>query len=216
MKRLLQILFFLLTWCNLSATTAFSKVALPNYAVFFPKTTNPNLESERKIGVSNFARSGILENSFSQKYVLWESYKLENRARETLRVFVNGAGKSTLQQIDEYVTFATTHGDELKVMLGKFDDGATTGYISRAGNTHAFFDMGNAWDDVLASVGGDLDEMWKINKKFIDNRKYLGNEFFLSHSPVNPTGFYKREIEYLINPISQGGPPPLLVLRGRE
>jgi len=92
MKFLLQILFFLLTWCNLSATPVFSKVALPNYAVSFPKAESHKKESEVKIGVSNFARSGILENSFSQKAVLWESSVLENRAREGNVKVVSGAG----------------------------------------------------------------------------------------------------------------------------
>jgi len=67
MKLFLQIVPFFFTWFNLSATPAFEKTALPSYAVSLPKTTNQNQESELKIGVSNFARSGILENSFSQK-----------------------------------------------------------------------------------------------------------------------------------------------------
>jgi hypothetical protein len=50
--------------------------------------------------------------------------------------------------------------------------------------------------------------MWKINKKFIDNRKALGNDFYLSHDPTNPAYynvFYKMEIDYLTTPVSQGG-----------
>jgi hypothetical protein len=82
MKLLLKILLIFFTWFNLSATPAFSKVALPDYAVSFPKIASQSLESELKIGVSNFARSGISENLFSQKAVLWESSVLENRARE--------------------------------------------------------------------------------------------------------------------------------------
>jgi len=84
----LQILFFLLTWFNLSATPAFAKVALPSFAVSFQNTENPNLKSELKIGVSNFARSSILENSFSQIEVFWERSVIENPARKV----VQGAG----------------------------------------------------------------------------------------------------------------------------
>jgi len=65
MKLLLKISLFLLTYFNLSATPAISKIALPNYAVSYPKTENNKLESGLKIGVDNFARSGVLENSFS-------------------------------------------------------------------------------------------------------------------------------------------------------
>jgi len=104
MKPLLQILFFLLTWFNLSATPAFSKVALPNYAVSFPNTATQKLESEVKIGVSNFARSGILENSFSQKAILWESYVLENRAREGNVNVVTGAVNTSQSYINVTIT----------------------------------------------------------------------------------------------------------------
>lgn len=92
MKPLLQILLFFFTWFNLTATPPFRKVALPNYFVSLPTTENQNQECEIKIGVSNFARCGISENSFSQKDVLWESYVLENRAREAKVKVVQGAG----------------------------------------------------------------------------------------------------------------------------
>lgn len=43
--------------------------------------------------------------------------------------------------------------------------------------------------------------MWKINKKFIDNQKAAGKEFFFSHQPWDfPTKtFRSKEAEYLIN-----------------
>jgi len=91
MKLLFQILFF--TWFNLSATPPFSKVAIPNYEISYSKTGNQNLETEVKIGILNFARSNISENSFYQKAVLWDSYVLENRAREANVRVVQGAGK---------------------------------------------------------------------------------------------------------------------------
>jgi len=92
MRFFIQILFLLFTWFNLSATLALTKVALPSHAVSFPKTENQKLESELKIGVSNFARSGISENSFSQKTIVWASYFLENRARAVNVGVVNTAG----------------------------------------------------------------------------------------------------------------------------
>lgn len=106
MKTLLQILFLFFTWFNLSAAPAFSKIALASYDVSFPKAENQNLESELKIGISNFARSGISKNSFSQKVVWWESFVLENRAREVFRVVVKGAGNWATaigKNIDELV-----------------------------------------------------------------------------------------------------------------
>jgi hypothetical protein len=119
---------------------------------------------------------------------------------------VNGAGKFTLRQIDDYVALATKQGNQSKVMLGKTDAGGVTGYVNRAGNDHAYFKMTDSqWDEALFTVGNDFDEMWKVNKKFIDNRKALGNEFYLSHNPSTADGFYLREINYLTKPINEGG-----------
>ncbi len=61
------------------------------------------------------------------------------------------------------------------------------------------------WDEALSYVGNDFEEMWKVNKKFIDNRKSLGNEFYLSHNPSIADGFYLREINYITKPIIEGG-----------
>jgi hypothetical protein len=92
MKLFLQIFLFIFTWFSSNATPPLPKVGLPNYAFSFSKVENQNHESEVKIGIQNFARSGIQENSFSQKAIFWESCVLENRAREELWGFVNAAG----------------------------------------------------------------------------------------------------------------------------
>jgi len=134
MKLLLQILFSFTIWFNLSATPAFSKVAFPSYAVSFPKADNQNQESDIKIGVCNFARSGISascrtqsENSFSQKAVLWESYVLENRARETDVWGVKGAGKlGLLSKLDNFTN--------LKKWVGSLDEVADASLISKLDN----------------------------------------------------------------------------------
>jgi hypothetical protein len=77
MKFILQILFFFLTWfTNLNATPVFTKVALPSYAVSFSKTENIKEESVIKIGVQNFARSGISENAISEINTSRASYAL--------------------------------------------------------------------------------------------------------------------------------------------
>ena len=108
MKYLLQILFLLFTWFNLSATPAFSKVAIPNYAVSFPKSNNQKIESELKNSVLNFARSNISENSFSQKIVVWESSVLkETRAHAGVKG-VSGAGNFLAKSGNEVKTFLSS------------------------------------------------------------------------------------------------------------
>ncbi len=114
----------------------------------------------------------------------------------------NVVGKFTTKQIDDYVLFATKQSDQSKVMLGLYDNGGTSSYITKAGNNHTYFDMGTAkWAEAENIVAGNLDEMWKINKKFIDDQKALGKEFWFSHDPFSPIEgqFYAREINYLID-----------------
>lgn len=68
--------------------------------------------------------------------------------------------------------------------------------------------MGNKWYDAKALVDDGArfswkEEMWKINKKFIDNQKDLGREFYFSQEPWNfpsfPLTFRFSEVEYLID-----------------
>lgn len=64
MKLIFQILLLFLTWFSntVNATPIFTKVVLPSYEISFSKIKNQKLESEVKIGIENFARSGFTEN----------------------------------------------------------------------------------------------------------------------------------------------------------
>jgi len=95
MRLLLQIFFLFIIWFTntVIATPTCQKVDLSSYKLSFPKADNQNQESEVKIGVSNFARSNILENSLYQKANLQESYVLENRTCEGNVGVVQGAGE---------------------------------------------------------------------------------------------------------------------------
>lgn len=116
------------------------------------------------------------------------------------RVGVRVFRSFTNAQIEEYVAQATQQGNQGKVMLGKYDNGGPTSYIARAGNDHTYFDMGNEmWIEAESIVNGNVDEMWKINKGFIEDQKDLGKEFYLSHDPDLATGFFLKEIGFLID-----------------
>ena len=97
MKLLLKILFLLLTWfTHLNATPVFTKVVLPSYKISFSKTENVKGECVVKIGIQNFARSGISEKSHPINATLRENYVLEeSRARMSGEV-VNNAGNEFL------------------------------------------------------------------------------------------------------------------------
>ena len=136
------------------------------------------------------------------------------RQELTLSMLVSNAGKServfTQQQIDEFLIKATKHNPRGKkqVMLGKYDNGTTSSYISRAGDEYTYFDLGDkGWNEAYQIVQSD-EQMWRINKAFLDQQKELGCEFYFSHNPFDPkirTGFTAREIEYLTRSVEEGG-----------
>ncbi|WKS95939.1 hypothetical protein [Riemerella columbina] len=84
-------------------------------------------------------------------------------------------------------------------MLGKYDGGGETSYIKRAGDDYTYFDLGSdGWDEAYKIVMND-DEMWKINKQFLDEQKSIGCKFYYSHDPYKATGFMLREVDYIKN-----------------
>ena len=88
-----------------------------------------------------------------------------------------------------------THNPESsKVMLGKFEDGGATSYIARAGNEFTYFYL-QEWDAISQIVGKD--NMWLINKAFLNQQIALGKTFYASHSIVNATYSFLREIKHL-------------------
>lgn len=83
-------------------------------------------------------------------------------------------------------------------MLGKYGDGGATAYTNVAKEMDAqYFQLDN-WDELTEQYSDD--EIWKINKKFLDIQTSSGREIYLSHNPNLYRGdpsFYAREIEYL-------------------
>ena len=111
------------------------------------------------------------------------------------------AGFFTPEQIEYYVNFATKQGDKNKVMLGMWDNGGASSYITKAGKEYTFFDFGDKWSEATALVNNNKDEIWKINKKFIDNQYKAGKEFWFSHDPYSPRTeqYFSDEVSYLID-----------------
>ncbi len=106
------------------------------------------------------------------------------------------------QQINEYVNFATKNSSSEKVMLGKYLDGGEASYIKRAGKEYTYFDLGKEkWAEAEKFVYNNPDEMWRINKQFIDEQKALNKDFYFSYEPwiVESHEFLSREAEYLID-----------------
>lgn len=95
-------------------------------------------------------------------------------------------------------------------MLGKYLYGDPNSYIQIAGTNHTYFDLGTTkWKELEELVNENADEMWKINKKFIDEQKELGKEFYLSHDP-NPIpnekdSFFTEKLNILLNQLVKEG-----------
>ncbi len=124
------------------------------------------------------------------------------KSSERLEELAEGVGKFTSKQLDDFVLLATKQGDQSKVMLGKYLDGGSNSYIQRAGTDHTYFDLGSTkWKEAEALVNNNADEMWKINKQFIDEQKALNREFYFSQEPWKAQSheYLSKEAEYLID-----------------
>jgi hypothetical protein len=90
--------------------------------------------------------------------------------------------------------------DADKVMLGMWDGGGSASYITKAGDKHSYFDFGDKWDEAYKLVNESNDEVWRINKLFIDRQKLANKEFWFSHDPFSAKNeqFFAREVNYLI------------------
>jgi|GEM_PF-1470543 len=123
---------------------------------------------------------------------------------------VGGVVKFTEATVQELATAATRNGDKAKVMLGKLNWSGTSSYIDRAGSEYKYFNI-NDWEGISDLVEDNSEEIFRINRQFIENAIQAGNTFYLSHNPFDPlvrTGYYKMELDYIediggiIKPIS--------------
>jgi hypothetical protein len=156
-------------------------------------------------GVFLFEADGktFIKNATTGEVVTVESTSITDVEKALDSYGVQGAGKLTLQQIDDWVKFATKQNEAgiNKVMLGMWDGGGANSYITKAGKNHTYFDFGNKWDEVYGLVNKSDDEIWKINKEFMDRQKSAGKEFWFSHDPFSPKNeqFFAREVNYIID-----------------
>jgi len=88
--------------------------------------------------------------------------------------------------------------EKIYYVLGKYDNNAPTGYTKVAKDMGAqYFELNNY--DELAEIYS-RDEIWKINKKFLDIQMSSGQEIYLSHNPfeyIKKNDFYSNELRYL-------------------
>lgn len=84
-------------------------------------------------------------------------------------------------------------------MLGKYDGGGATSYITKAGDDYTYFSLGNEWDSIKTKYGYTDDDMFKLfNEAFLDDGINAGKIFQFSHNPVNDIGALGQEYQYLL------------------
>ncbi|MBC6181837.1 hypothetical protein HB796_13745 [Listeria welshimeri] len=141
--------------------------------------------------------------------------KLQEMMQKMDNLNVKGSGKDDIikgaseanaifskSKVESLTKNATHNNSSKSVTLGKWETGEGS-YLSVAKkNGDTYFDLGTeGWDEASKLVNGNIDEMWKINKQFLDDQMALGKDFNLSHNPTPGSstynGYYQREIEYL-------------------
>jgi len=112
---------------------------------------------------------------------------------------VAGASKSGLPNAAKLAKKYTHNKRSKVVVLGKHDGGASTGYIAVAQKHKAtYFSMPDElWNQLFTAHGESF--MWSINEAFLTQQMAKGKIFMASHSMVNPTGAFAREILFLQN-----------------
>lgn len=128
-------------------------------------------------------------------------YKIGNKVniREQLKNY------STSQEIFKnyqvkWLAHKATHNSSAEVVtLGKYKQNGVS-YLDIAKKYEdTYFDMGaEGWNKALKMVNGNKEEMWRINKQFLDNQIAKGKTIRLSHDPkIEDGSYFNREIDYL-------------------
>lgn len=69
-------------------------------------------------------------------------------------------------------------------MLGKYDGGGPTSYITKAGDDYSYFSLGNDWDKIKAEKNLTDNDMFKLfNEPFLDDAVNSGKTINFSHDP---------------------------------
>jgi hypothetical protein len=116
-------------------------------------------------------------------------------------VKISGVVKFTDNSIQKLARVGTKNATKTKVLLGKLNYLNTLSYIDRAGKDYKYFDI-DYWDDVSALVNNNKQEIFKINKQFIDDALSQRNTIYLSHNPFDPLirdGYFEMELDYIEN-----------------
>ncbi|MGN0161102.1 MAG: hypothetical protein ACI4AQ_06925 [Lachnospiraceae bacterium] len=144
------------------------------------------------------ARTQKLADYVSQNTVIGDGF--DNKTFNTDDI-VSGSGSKTISYTDyDNIYQSSIHNaGKDKVMLGKYDGGGPTSYITKAGDDYTYFSLGNDWNTIKAKYGYTDNDMFKLfNEAFLDDGINAGKTFQFSHNPIKDTGTLGQEYQYLL------------------
>ena len=146
----------------------------------------------------------VIEEGFPMEKLEKIASAMEKTAKEAAEKELSDAGKRSLKDIsykdyDSIYQSSIHNGGKNKVMLGKYDGGGSTSYITKAGDEYTYFSLGKEWDSIKSKYGYTDDEMFKLfNEAFLDDGINAKKTFYFSHNPQNAKGALKDEYQYLL------------------
>ena len=102
----------------------------------------------------------------------------------------------TSKTFEDYALDATKNANSNKVILGKYMQNNVS-YIDVATKQKATYFQIDEWDEVASTIGND--NMWNINKEFLNQQWKAGKDFYFSHNPWEATGYFQQEVLHLID-----------------
>ena len=144
--------------------------------------------------LTNMALGGLAGYGFykvASKVNIREQLKNFRKPRDTFRNYEV-----------KWLAYKATHNPKANtVTLGKYEEINRELSYETVAKKHkdTYFDMGKkGWNEASAMVNGNKDEMWRVNKQFLDTQIAKRKTIRLSHSPyIQWEGFYDKEIKYL-------------------
>lgn len=108
-------------------------------------------------------------------------------------ITVNPEVGNVLNDIEKITHNATHNSDSNIVILGKYIENSDQSYEKIAQSKGAiYFSMPDgSWGENVSKY--DSENMWTINKEFLDNQIKQGKDFVFTVNPRTTTGFYTRE-----------------------
>ena len=137
-------------------------------------------------------------------------YHLAGKGNQTASILITG--KESNPNMGDNVANgfskqATMNPDSDTVVLGKYESVidskgnrvlSPNSYNSVAQEKNATYFQIDNWDEISGKYGNE--QMWKINKSFLEQQTALKKTVVFSHDPTNPQynqGYFKQEIDFL-------------------